>query len=170
MIVNCKLCNKEFKKANNQIKKTKNNFCSKSCAAIFNNQNREVSTFRQPEGCCYKCNTPISKSRKFCKICKIERFSKMTLKDMEYQNGENSNRYGSIRARARYLALKNNMNKCAVCGYDKHVEIAHIKPISEFEKTDLIESINNIDNLIALCPNCHWEFDNNLLKLATSSY
>lgn len=35
--VSCKQCNKTFLKHPNQIKKTKNNFCSKSCAAKYNN-------------------------------------------------------------------------------------------------------------------------------------
>ena len=28
-----------------------------------------------------------------------------------------------------------------------------------------IEEINNINNLIGLCPNHHWEYDNGLLEL-----
>lgn len=45
--------------------------------------------------------------------------------------------------------------KCAICGYDKHVEIAHIKPVSDFADSCTIAEINSIDNLIALCPNHH---------------
>lgn len=37
MIVKCKQCNKEFDKQPNQIKKGSNNFCSRSCAAKYNN-------------------------------------------------------------------------------------------------------------------------------------
>ena len=55
--------------------------------------------------------------------------------------------------------------KCYICGYDKHVEIAHIKPVSEFDDNATIDEINNIDNLIALCPNHHWEYDNKLLNI-----
>ena len=55
--------------------------------------------------------------------------------------------------------------RCAICGYDKHIEIAHIKAVSEFDDSALLTEINHPDNLIALCPNHHWEFDNNLLKL-----
>jgi hypothetical protein len=38
--VNCRNCNTSFFKKQNQILKTKNNFCSKSCAATFNNKNK----------------------------------------------------------------------------------------------------------------------------------
>lgn len=55
--------------------------------------------------------------------------------------------------------------KCAICGYDKHIEIAHIKAVSDFEDSVKISEINSINNLIALCPNHHWEYDNNILKL-----
>ena len=55
--------------------------------------------------------------------------------------------------------------KCAICGYDKHVEVAHIKPVSGFSDEATMREINSFSNLIGLCPNHHWEFDNGLLKL-----
>lgn len=45
--------------------------------------------------------------------------------------------------------------KCCLCGYDKHIEIAHIKAVSDFSDETLISEINNIDNLVPLCPNHH---------------
>lgn len=54
---------------------------------------------------------------------------------------------------------------CAVCGYDHHVEIAHIRSVSDFPGDALISDINSEDNLIALCPNHHWEYDHGILKL-----
>lgn len=54
---------------------------------------------------------------------------------------------------------------CAICGYSTHIEIAHIKAVSDFEDSATIAEINSIDNLIALCPNHHWEYDNGILKL-----
>ena len=50
--------------------------------------------------------------------------------------------------------------RCICCGYDKHFEVAHIKAVSDFDDDALISEINNEDNLIALCPNHHWEYDN----------
>lgn len=38
--VSCLNCNKDFKKSLKEIKRTSNNFCSKSCAATFNNKNK----------------------------------------------------------------------------------------------------------------------------------
>ena len=66
-------------------------------------------------------------------------------------------------ARAKYTN-SDKPKKCAICGYDKYYEVCHIKPVSEFDDDTLIEEINNIDNLIALCPNHHWEYDNGLIS------
>lgn len=54
---------------------------------------------------------------------------------------------------------------CAICGYDNHYEVAHIKAVSNFSDDTLVKEINHIDNLIALCPNHHWEYDNGILKI-----
>ena len=58
----------------------------------------------------------------------------------------------------------NRPQKCVICGYDKHIEIAHIKSVSEFSDDALVSEINDINNLVALCPNHHWEFDNGILS------
>ncbi len=50
--------------------------------------------------------------------------------------------------------------KCQKCGYDKHIEVAHVRPVSDFSGDSLLVDINDISNLVGLCPNCHWEFDN----------
>ena len=71
-----------------------------------------------------------------------------------------------IRELARNLYSKSDKPKqCMKCGYDKHYEVCHIKGISTFSDDTPISEINNLDNLIALCPNCHWELDNGLLDL-----
>lgn len=56
-------------------------------------------------------------------------------------------------------------HKCAICGYDKHIEIAHIKAVSDFDDNATVGEINAISNLIGLCPNHHWEYDNNIIDL-----
>jgi len=45
-ILFCKNCNIEFKKRNFEIKKSNNHFCSKSCAAKYNNKNKSFGTRR----------------------------------------------------------------------------------------------------------------------------
>ena len=72
----------------------------------------------------------------------------------------------AITKNANEVYFKINENpKCAICGYDKHVEVAHIKSVSSFTDESLISEINSIDNLIGLCPNHHWEYDKGILDL-----
>ena len=56
-----------------------------------------------------------------------------------------------MRSRAR-----KEMNKlpqiCMKCGYDKHVEVCHIKPISQFSEDTLLSTINDRANLLLLIP------------------
>ncbi|MFN4973832.1 MAG: HNH endonuclease [Bacteroidota bacterium] len=84
----------------------------------------------------------------------------MTLKDAIYHKHHRSSAYALVRSRARTIARKLNLTTCIRCGYNKHVEIAHIKAISEFDETALLSEINSKENLMPLCPNCHWENDN----------
>ena len=72
-----------------------------------------------------------------------------------------------VRQYSRQVYKENNgERKCFICGYDKFVEIAHIKPVPEFSDESLISEINHFDNLIALCPNHHLELDNGLIKIS----
>ena len=87
----------------------------------------------------------------------------MTLSEAIYDKHHRSSAYALIRTRARSIAKKLVLDTCEKCGYDKHVEIAHKRGISTFEGDTLISVINSNENLMALCPNCHWEYNHNLL-------
>lgn len=54
---------------------------------------------------------------------------------------------------------------CCICGYNLHVEVAHVKGVSEFDDSAEIGEINCTTNLVYLCPNHHWEYDNGHLEL-----
>ncbi len=79
----------------------------------------------------------------------------------------------STAARHRHQKVRNHAKKlakawhwtraCRICGYDKHVELCHIKPIAAFQQTATFFEINKVDNLVFLCPNHHWELDAGLL-------
>ena len=72
----------------------------------------------------------------------------------------------TIQKDARRIFFDNTVSpKCKICGYTHHVEVAHIKPVSDFPETATIREINSIDNLIGLCPNHHWEYDNGILEI-----
>ena len=73
-------------------------------------------------------------------------------------------------ARIRALARKayNASGKpkhCMVCDYRNHYEVCHVRPVANFPMESTIAEINLLDNLVALCPNCHWDFDHGLLDI-----
>ena len=49
------------------------------------------------------------------------------------------------------------------CGYDKHYEVCHINDLTNQDSNKTLFEVNHPTNLIHLCPNCHWEFDNHLV-------
>lgn len=159
MYMKCLKCNKET----SNIK-----FCSKSCA---NSHNNSLKPKRKAKvRICSNCNKPTGYSwkvqRTICDICLDLKKAKETKKD--YINKAKYQVHSIIRSQARVLYQKSNKPKyCLVCKYNKHYEVCHIKAIKDFDDTDFISEINNLDNLIALCPNHHWEFDKGLISLRT---
>jgi len=144
-------------------------FCCSSCAATVNNK---FTPKRKPEHKCKTCENPIPGRKRYCSAeCKKNGLEQRgfigpftTIETVVASN------LGSVHAKIRghsrrlYKASYPNM-ECLICGYNKHVEVCHIKSISEFDKTEKISVVNGIDNLVALCPNCHWEFDHGMISM-----
>ena len=147
----CLYCNKQTKNPK---------YCSRSCAAIATNKQ---SPKRKLEGKCHECSTPISKSLKYCKSCRKIKYSQdrdnQTLGEVIYETHHPSSAYALVRSRARAKAKRLKWNKCIKCGYSLHIEIAHIKAIRLFDLSTKVGIINDTDNIMPLCRNCHWEFD-----------
>jgi len=127
-------------------------FCNQSCATTFNNMNR------------VKKEKPIKIKKVRPK--QFDYLNFLTKKELYDLRGV----YYKFRATIRRQAHHNFMTsdkpkKCIACGYEKHVEVCHIKSVSEFDDNVTISEINHIDNLIGLCPTHHWEFDNGHLKI-----
>ena len=104
--------------------------------------------------------------RKLCDSC--QQAKSILNQTYEVATGRyNYQKNSKIRAKARSIFYKTNPDpKCAICGYDKHIEVCHIKAISSYNNDTLVSEINDIKNLIGLCPNHHWELDNGLLALS----
>ena len=139
-------------------------FCGRSCAASYNN--KKVPK-RKPEHKCIDCGKPITANRVRCMEhyliwSKNREVKDMTLKEAIYEKHHKSSAFALIRTRARAEGKKLGFNKCCKCGYDKHIEVTHIKPISSFSEEVMISVINSKENIMPLCPNCHWENDHNL--------
>jgi hypothetical protein len=137
-------------------------FCSRSCAATYNNKRFPK---RQPENTCKDCEKKISKQRSRCRSCHVKWHSERvwwdgtTLEEavLRYKGHGKSSAFALVRSRAR--SVMKTQKTCEWCGYDKHVEVAHRTAISEFSGDTLLSVINDKNNLLALCPNCHWEHD-----------
>lgn len=159
MKVKCLNCNKKFEKRNADIKTSPRHYCSRSCSAIKNNQNPNRNIKRKTKQCII-CQALIYHSRKKCPRC-IENFvaPDYTLQEATYVQSHRSSAFALVRSRARIVAKQLGFNKCNHCGYAKHIEIAHIKPVHTFDLNTKLSIINDPTNIIALCPNCHWEFD-----------
>jgi dynactin complex subunit len=93
--------------------------------------------------------------KKYNKLEKtLESFLKIEKKVLGNTNVE------TIRSQARkkYKNSSKNMN-CVHCKHSGSTQVCHIKAISDFDKLSTIEEINDITNLIGLCPNCHIDLD-----------
>lgn len=84
-------------------------------------------------------------------------------------------RYVKNRHRAYLFSLVRSLGRqwnrtllslpCAKCGYERHVQLSHIKPIASFSGETTLGEINDPANVVQLCPNCHWEFDHGFLLI-----
>jgi len=184
----------------------KKRFCSRSCAAKYNNrgvdrwQAKPSSTrTREPYGVCSVCGVTIEYTqtkdgryykKKYCDSCRVRpstteaslrkshktRVKKYGLNDWsninEMTKQEVLDKCGNtwtMKCNITRYARKtyrnaNKPQKCKICGYNKHVNVCHIKGIGTFSMDSLVGEINALDNLIALCPNHHWEFDHKEIK------
>lgn len=165
----CLNCDDKFKgRRPGEVRK----FCSRSCSAQYNNK---LSPKRLPEGSCDNCGEANTKSRKYCQKCRTELriqqanelWNTTTLAEMKRNKETNArNRYPYISGLARAKYIKAGLSlSCRVCGYDLHVDIAHIKAVSSFPETATVGEVNNLSNLVALCKNHHWEYDRQILNL-----
>lgn len=64
-----------------------------------------------------------------------------------------------LQLQAVLLIQKRGLDKCCKCGWDKYIEVDYkVDPTTMIGEK--LSTINNENNLIALCPNCHWEVNN----------
>jgi hypothetical protein len=175
----CKICDAVFHSSQGHESRV---FCSE----CLDERNSSISTRADKQKhTCSKCSTEYyliknHKSKKLCQQCKSSRTIKqvhasssqiklMTLEDYisreSIKNKHPSWKFSHVRVFNR--SWNNTLTKmpCQVCGYDKHVELAHIKAVSDFPETATLGEINDPDNMLVLCRNHHWELDHGILLL-----
>ena len=159
----CALCGKETKNPK---------FCSRSCSTSHANKK---SPKRKLKRKCNKCDKKVRNYRSTLCQDHWEEYTKWNKENRRLRtigeivekrsNLHRSSAYADIRNFARFDHKELLKKPCSNCGYKKHVELCHIKPISQFTLEATINEVNAASNVIQLCPNCHWEFDNGLLEL-----
>lgn len=138
-------------------------FCSNKCFV-------SVARMCQPKPrFCQKCGVKISDkwtNKKLCAECKTHRPQAvnclLTLAELR-QKLSTSQYHAAIRMDARILYKPTGT--CVKCGYNKHTNVCHIKPLHKFSMDTLVSTVNDLSNLTELCPNCHWEFDHPTVSL-----
>lgn len=144
-------------------------FCSSSCSASYNNK---ISPKRLLVNECVDCGTKVRSNVKRCKKCfeqaKTNTLQALTLGEIKqlYKDKTTMAVAAKIRGYGKTIYDRSNKPKqCIVCGYRKHYEVCHIKSVSSYSDSVTMAEIHSLINLVALCPNCHWEFDRGLLSL-----
>jgi hypothetical protein len=141
-------------------------FCSRACAAKYNNTHFPK---RKTKKVCIVCSQPVKSYRhNRCEVhwlqYKENQFKNKTIGEYRMMpsvmNKHPSWLHAHVRGFARSWLKHLTTQPCRHCGYDKHVELAHITAVSSYHDDVLLSDINSEKNVIPLCPNCHWEFDN----------
>lgn len=157
----CAHCGNNF-----PIKGTKDRkkYCNRSCSTSANNLKNPR---RKLTKSCATCDTKIGSQLKYCKNCNQTR-SVLNLKIGEVTTKARYQVNSQLREIARRIYKKRGLPYvCLNCNYKVHVEICHIKDLWQFDSTALVSETCKIDNLVALCRNCHWEFDHGYLEINT---
>lgn len=177
----CKECGKEYeiekREYQRKIENESNFFCSKSCAAKYNNRIYKKRVKKKPENTniCPICGKEKNERAKLCQECENKRKAH---KKRERTLGEfisDSDKYlthkcQAIRKDARvYMEKESKQEKvCAYCHnheFDDILEVHHLKSILSFNYNTKIKEINCDNNLVWLCPNHHAMLEKGLIKL-----
>lgn len=147
-------------------------YCCRAHAAIHTNKQAPK---RRPTGKCVVCQTPIHANRTHCpahkRISSRSEYYDLTVADLKARYAPRHPSYyrGHLNTLTRLLNA-HRPHVCQVCGYEKHVEYCHTKPLKLFGATATIREISGPESIFILCPNCHWEYDNGLLRVAPTGF
>jgi len=151
-----------------------NKFCSKSCQASYRNAgNKTLTHVMSKRGTCEAFNCSNHTYRAEAKLCKEHKteYDRLTYKQMwnmplstvyaaiHDKCPSKADKYRFIRRIGKKYHKEMMAKPCNNCGYDKYTEIAHVIPVSKFLPTHLVSDVNHYENVVQLCPNCHYELD-----------
>ncbi len=162
-MVNCANCEEETKNPK---------FCCKSCSAIYTNKSspkRKLTKLCSKEGCCnivknyrsllcseHYLGSMVEQKEKLLNTTLGEYRDKIKGSRLKYNM---ASLHAAVRGLARSWYKELTTSPCHHCGYVKHVELCHIKGLASYPDDATIGTVNARENIIQLCPNCHWELD-----------
>jgi len=151
-------------------------FCSKKCSNSKVKRRTKKISYCFVEG----CNNEVEYHfNKFCRSCIDNKahwarnsdtgklLKDQTIAEATHKRAGGANAYDNMRfaARKSLKAIIDAGTGCTNCGWAHHVHVCHIKAIKDYSKETLVSEVNDPSNLVLLCPNCHWLFDNEKLVL-----
>ena len=138
-------------------------YCSRSHAAIHTNQQAPKRRLTRK---CAECDTLISGDRQLCATHGKRKadYRLLTVAQLKAKDAiKHPSYYRGYLNRITRVLNAHRPRTCQACGYDKHVEYCHIRPIKSFDGSTAVQVVSGPDNILILCPNCHWEYDHDLL-------
>ena len=161
----CLNCGKEIPRGKlKPCKYKKRNFCSKSCASQYNNNNKNKlyikrqSIKKKPKFCLNCGNELQNKQTKYCcQKCQVDYQQKQW--EEKWFSGEISgfsetDHWGNIPDRIRTYLFNKYDSKCSKCGWGEVNPFTGRVPL-EVEHIDGDFTNNRPENVTLLCPNCH---------------
>ena len=138
-------------------------FCSRSCAASYNNGGAVAPKKKAKPRVCAGCGTEVAMglsdgTRLLCPSCAESFARRLPSLTRDEASG------ADIRRHVRHV-LSARPRLCAHCGYARHVETVHLRPIADFPSDATLAAIDNPANLAYLCPNHRWEYEHGFLAL-----
>jgi hypothetical protein len=138
-------------------------FCSRSCAASYNNGRTVAPKKKAKLRFCAECGLQVTwnvaeGARILCDSCAASSLSRLPFLSRDEASG------ADIRRHVRHV-LADRPRVCAHCGYSRHVETVHLRPIDDFPPDAALATINDPANLAYLCPNHRWEYEHGFISL-----
>lgn len=118
---------------------------------------------------CPRCgNRRIKNTAQRCIDCYLSDVRSITIGEIRSMYKDKTALAVAAKIRGYGATIYKNSGKpkyCINCGYSKFFEVCHIRPVKDFPDTATMAEVHALDNLIALCCNCHWEHDHGMLTL-----
>ncbi len=125
---------------------------------------KQINDFSNLEALCKNCHWEFDNPNGLKMVDRLSQISDRTNLTLGSLKTAIPKRWASrLRSGSRATYFKSGKPRaCNHCFYNKRIDICHIKDVKDFDENTTIAEINNLYNLVALCPKHHWEFDHTI--------